>query len=74
VGEVSDQEFIDQVYRPEDIVNDHQEDGMVVVPAYQDRVDAENAIDNAGVPVVHGGIFNMNIYKKTAFRRFFLLK
>jgi hypothetical protein len=60
VGEVADQEFIDQVDGPEDIVDDQQDDRMVVVPADHEGVETQDAIDYAGIAVVHAA----NITKK----------
>ena len=47
MGEVADEQFIDQVDRPENIMDDQQEDRMIVMPAYQQRVDAEDAVEDA---------------------------
>jgi hypothetical protein len=44
---MADQEFINEVDRPENVVNDQQEPIVVVVPADHQRVEAENAIKNA---------------------------
>jgi hypothetical protein len=47
MGEVADQQFVDQVDGPEDIMDDQQEDRMVVMPAYQERIDTEDTIEDA---------------------------
>jgi hypothetical protein len=47
VGQVADQKLIDQVYGPENIVNDQQYPIMVIVPADQQRVDTKDAINDA---------------------------
>jgi hypothetical protein len=47
VGKVADQQFIDQIDRPEDIVENQQDPIMVVVPAYHERIDAQDAINDA---------------------------
>jgi hypothetical protein len=47
VGKMADQELIDQVDGPEDIVDDQQEDGVVVMPADQQCVDAEDTVEYA---------------------------
>jgi len=44
---MADQEFINEVDRPENVVNDQQEPIVVVVPADHQRVEAENAVKNA---------------------------
>jgi hypothetical protein len=54
VGKVPDQQFIDQVDGPEDIVDEQQDPAMVIVPADHERVQAEKEIDNAGGSAVHG--------------------
>lgn len=54
VGKVADQQFIDQVDGPEDIVDEQQDPAMVIVPADHERVQAEKEIDNAGGSAVHG--------------------
>jgi hypothetical protein len=53
VGKVTDQQLIDQIDRPEDIVDDQQQNVVVVMPTYQQGIDAQDAIDDAGVSVVH---------------------
>jgi hypothetical protein len=53
MGEMPGQQLIDQVDGPEDVMDDHEDDRMVVIPAYQDGVDAQDAIDDAFVPVIH---------------------
>jgi hypothetical protein len=58
MGEVADEEFVDEVDGPEDIMDDHQEKGMVVVPADEDGVDAEDGVEYTGVAVVHISLHN----------------
>jgi hypothetical protein len=53
VGEVSYEEFIDQINGPEDKVYDQQDEAVVVIPAYHQGVDAQDAVDDTRVPVVH---------------------
>ena len=53
VGKVADQQLIDQVNGPEDIVNKQQDPAVVVVPADHERIQAEEEIDNAGRSAVH---------------------
>ena len=60
MGEMTDQQFIDQIDGPEDIMNDQQEYRVVVMPADHEGIDSQNAVDNTGVPVVH----TSNILKK----------
>ena len=38
------QQFIYQIEWPEDIMNDEQDDGVVVIPTNHQRVDAEDEI------------------------------
>jgi len=47
MGEVADKQLIDQVDRPENIMDDQQEDRMIIMPAYEQRVDAEDAVEDA---------------------------
>jgi hypothetical protein len=53
MGEVTDQQLIDQVDRPEDIMDDQQDYRVVVMPADHKGINTQNAVDDAGVPVVH---------------------
>jgi hypothetical protein len=53
VREVADQQFIDQVDGPEDIVDEQQNPTVVIVPADHERIEAKEGIDDAGCPVVH---------------------
>jgi hypothetical protein len=50
---MADQQLVDEVDRPEDIVDDQQDNGMVVMPADQQGIEAQDAVDNAVVSVVH---------------------
>jgi len=52
---MADEEFVDEVDGPENVVNQQQDPIVVVVPADHQRVEAENAIKNARAPVVHVG-------------------
>ncbi|WP_202552122.1 hypothetical protein [Ginsengibacter hankyongi] len=42
---------------PDDVMNNGQYDGMIVIPAYQHRIDAQYKVDNAPVPVSHEKCF-----------------
>jgi len=53
MGQVADQELIDQVDGPEDPVDDRQDYGVVVMPAVQDGVDAQDAVYDTMVSVIH---------------------
>lgn len=55
MGKVTDQQLIDQVDRPEDKMDEQQDDGVVIIPAYHEGIDTQNGIYNAGISVVHGG-------------------
>jgi hypothetical protein len=54
VGKVADQQFVDQVDGPEDIVDEQQNPAMVIVPADHERVQAKEEIDNTGGSAIHG--------------------
>jgi hypothetical protein len=58
------QQFVDQVDRPEDEMDDDQEQGVVVIPAYQDGINAQKRIDDAFVPVAHAKPFSRKNYEK----------
>ena len=45
--QVADQEFVDEVDGPENVMNQQQDPIVVVVPADHQRVEAENAVKNA---------------------------
>lgn len=53
MGKVADQQFIDQVYGPEDIVDEQQNPVVVVVPADHQRIDSKEEINDAGGSAVH---------------------
>ena len=42
-----------KVDRPDDVMNDGQYDGMIIIPTYQHCIDAKHKVDNAPVPVSH---------------------
>jgi hypothetical protein len=54
VGEVADQQLIDQVDGPEDIVDKQQDPIVVIVPTDHECIEAEEEIDNTGGSAVHG--------------------
>ena len=58
------QQFVDQVDRPEYEMDDDQEQGVVVIPAYKDGINAQKRIDDAFVPVAHGERFSGKNYEK----------
>ena len=62
MGQPSHQQLINQVNGPEDVVDDQQEKRVVIIPTDHQGVDAEDAVDDAGVSVVH----TSNINKKEA--------
>ena len=47
MGEVTDQQLIDQVDGPENPMKDQQDPIMVIMPAYHKRIDAKDGVDNA---------------------------
>jgi hypothetical protein len=53
MGEVTCKQFVQQIDRPENIVNDKPQNRMVVIPANHERVEAQNEIYNAFVAAVH---------------------
>jgi hypothetical protein len=71
---VADQQFIDQVDGPEDIMDDQQQDRMIVMPAYQQRVDTQDAVENARIPVVHNARLRDEYNKKNRPKAVSLLK
>ena len=44
---MADEEFVNEVDRPENVVNEQQDPIVVVVPADHQCVEAENAVKNA---------------------------
>jgi hypothetical protein len=44
---MADQEFINEVDRPENVVDQQQEPTVIVVPTDHQRVEAEYAVENA---------------------------
>jgi hypothetical protein len=44
VGKVADQEFIDEIDGPEDVMDDQQDDRVVVVPADHQCIEAEDGV------------------------------
>jgi hypothetical protein len=52
VGEVADEQFVDQVNRPEDPVDQEQDPIVVIVPADHQGVEAQDEIDD-GVSAFH---------------------
>jgi hypothetical protein len=38
---VAEEQLIDKVDRPDDKMEDHQDQGMVVIPAYQNGINAQ---------------------------------
>jgi hypothetical protein len=60
MGEMADQELVNQVDGPEDIVDDQQEQRMVIIPTDHQGVDTQDTVDDARVSVVHAP----NITKK----------
>ena len=40
MGKMSRQQLIDQVNGPEDIMDQHQDNGVVIIPADQDRINS----------------------------------
>jgi hypothetical protein len=47
VREVPDEELVDQVDGPEYVVDEHEDQGMVVIPADHQGVDAQDTVNNA---------------------------
>jgi hypothetical protein len=47
VGEMADQQLVDEVDRPEDPVDEQQEPTMVIMPADHQRVETKDKIDDA---------------------------
>jgi hypothetical protein len=53
VGKVADEELVDKVNGPEDIVDDQQDQGVVVVPADHQGIEPQNGVEYAGIAIVH---------------------
>jgi hypothetical protein len=47
VGEVADEQLVDEVDGPEDPVDEQEDPTMVIVPADHQRVETKDKIDNA---------------------------
>jgi hypothetical protein len=71
VGEVADQQFVDEVDGPEDPVDEQQEPIMVVMPTDHQRIETEDEIDDA-VFSAHGykNIYRVKITKKRPYGLF----
>jgi hypothetical protein len=54
MGQMAGQQFVDQINRPENIVDDQQYPAMIVMPADHQRIEAEQGVDNSGRSSVHG--------------------
>ena len=66
MGEVADQQLIDQVDGPEDPVDEQQDPTMIIVPTDHQGVEAEDEIEDAGV----SGFHVVNITKKRPYGLF----
>ena len=75
MGKMADEEFVDEVDGPEDVVDDQQNDRVVVMPADQEGIDAEDAVEYACIAVVHGTnrIKSMPINEKSLLAEAFLI-
>lgn len=69
MGEVADEELVDEVDGPEDPVDDKEDPVVVVVPTDHQGVEAQDEVDDAGIAAVH----TANINKKGAIRPLFRL-
>ena len=45
MGEVADQQLVDEVHGPEDIVDDQQDYRVVVMPTDQQGINTQDAVD-----------------------------
>ena len=52
---MADQEFINEVDGPENVVDQQQDPTVIVMPTDHQRIEAEDAIEDARVRVVHVG-------------------
>ena len=52
---MADEEFVNKVDGPENVVDEQQDERMVIIPADHQRIEAENAVKNTRTPVVHVG-------------------
>ena len=53
MGEVADEEFVDEIDGPNDPVNDQEDPIVVVVPTDHQGVDTQDEINDAGVSAAH---------------------
>lgn len=53
VGQIAAEYFVDQVQRPEYIMDDQQEKGMIVVPTDHYGINSKHEINDAAVSLVH---------------------
>jgi hypothetical protein len=60
---MADQHFIDEVNGPEDIMDQREKKGMVVIPADHDRIETQDQVEDAFFPVFH----LICIYRKILF-------
>jgi hypothetical protein len=47
------QQFINQVDRPEDEVDDEQDDVVVIIPTYHQGIDAQQTIEETSIAATH---------------------
>ena len=47
MGEVADQQFVNEVDGPENVMDQQQDPAVVIVPADQKRIDAKDAVEDA---------------------------
>ena len=63
VRQMADQQFIDQVNGPEDIMDQQVQKGMIVIPTDHDRIETQDQVEDAFFPVFH----LICIYRKIPF-------
>jgi hypothetical protein len=47
VGKVTDQQFVDEVDGPENVMDQQQDPTVVIVPADHERIEAQDAVEDA---------------------------
>ena len=47
------QQFVKEIERPQNVVDNEQDYGMIVIPAYHQWVNTQSKINNAFIPAAH---------------------
>jgi hypothetical protein len=60
------QNFVHQVNGPEDVMNNQEQNGMVIMPADHQGINTEQKINNAAISATHKNIFNVILKIQTS--------